>query len=595
MRLVADIESDHFLEKMTKIHCIAAVDANNPSRTFVFGPEEIDAGVALLQSADELIFHNGITFDVPAIKKLYPNFSTDDLILTDTLVLSRLLRADLLERDIRNSWSDPESRFPKRLFGSHGLAAWGHRLGVYKGDFGKTTDWKEWSQEMQDYCVQDVIVTHKLWKHLAPEKGSQRAIRFEHKIAELCDRIGNAGWTFDIQKSGELYAQLALEKASIEEELGDLFPAWTVEEEFVPKRDNQRLGYVAGEVFIKQKEIKFNPNSRKHIEYCLRRKYNWKPTVFTESGDAKIDETILSSLPFPEAQKLARSFMLQKRLGMLAEGNNAWMRLVSTDGKLRHVINPIGSITHRCSSFKPNLQQVPAVRAPFGKECRELFTVPNGNVLVGADLSGIELRCLAHYLQDGGAFAKEVTSGDIHTANMKSAGLQNRDQAKTMIYALCYGAGNQRLGQIIGKGAAEGRMLRDRFYKANPAFADLLRQVRKVASQRGHLIGLDGRHLPIRSEHGALNVLLQSCGALIAKMWVHLIDQEIKRQGLPATIIAFVHDEIQVSVKQQQQEGVADHVGTLTMRMAEEAGRAFDFKVPIAAEYSVGRTWADTH
>ena len=594
MRLVADIESDHFLEKMTKIHCIAALDADNPSKSWVFGPGEIDDAIDFLQSADELIFHNGITFDVPAIQKLYPNFSTDGLMLTDTLVLSRLIRADLLERDIKNSWADPESRYPKRLFGSHGLKAWGYRLGVLKGDFGQQTDWKEWSQEMQDYCVQDVIVTHKLWKHLTSEQWSQKAIRFEHRIAELCHRIGNAGWTFDVPKSGELYAQLALEKSSIQEELTDLFPSWHVDEEFIPKRDNKRLGYIAGEPFIKQREIKFNPNSRKHIEFCLRRKYNWKPKVFTDSGSAKIDETILSSLPFPEAKRLARSFMLQKRLGMLAEGKNAWMQLVGTDGKLRHTINPIGSITHRCSSFQPNLQQVPAVRAPFGKECRELFTVPNGNVLLGADLSSIELRCLAHYLQDGGEFAREVTSGDIHTANMKSMGLSDRNQAKTAVYCMIYGGGNQRLGEIAGKGAAEGRIIRDRFYKANPAFADLLRQVKSVARNRGHLIGLDGRKLYVRSEHGALNVLLQSCAAVLAKQWVHLIDLEIKRQELPATIIAFVHDECQISINQKL-EGGAAHVGNLTLRMAQEAGRSFEFKVPIDAEYSIGRTWADTH
>ena len=177
---------------------------------------------------------------------------------------------------------------------------------------------------------------------------------------------------------------------------------------------------------------------------------------------------------------------------------------------------------------------------------------------------------------------------------MQSMGLTDRNQAKTAIYCMIYGGGNQRLGEIAGKGAAEGRIIRDRFYKANPAFADLLRQVKSVASNRGYLIGLDGRQLFVRSEHGALNVLLQSCAAILAKQWVHLIDREIKGQELPATIIAFVHDEIQISV-QQQQEGVADHVGTLTRRMAAEAGRTFDFSVPIAAEYSVGRNWADTH
>ena len=166
--------------------------------------------------------------------------------------------------------------------------------------------------------------------------------------------------------------------------------------------------------------------------------------------------------------------MLQKRIGQLAEGNAAWLRLVDKDGKLRHVINPQGTVTGRMSSFSPNLQQVPAVRAEFGAECRELFTVPRGYQLVGADLSGIELRVLAHFLNDGGAYGREILEGDIHTANMKAAGLSSRDQAKTMIYALCYNAGDQRLGQIIGKGAKEGRALRDKFFSANPAFPKLL-------------------------------------------------------------------------------------------------------------------------
>ena len=590
MRLVADLESDNFLDKLTRIWVIAAIDADNPSQTWVFGPDRIDEGVALLQSADELIFHNGICFDVPCIQKLYPDFSTDNMTVTDTLVLSRLICADLRERDFAKNWTNDD--FPKRLHGSHSLKAWGIRLGEHKGDFGETTDWSEWSPEMEQYCLQDVVVTHKLWQHLQPEKWSQRSIWFEHEIAEICHRIGQAGWTFDLPKAGELYAQLVLEKQSIEDELNDLFPPWIIEDEFIPKRNNKRLGYVEGEPFIKQREVKFNPNSRKHIEHCLKSKYNWKPKVFTPSGDAKIDESTLVTLPFPEAQKLARAFMLQKRLGMLAEGKNAWMQLVDTDGKLRHTINPLGTVTGRASSFGPNLQQVPAVRAAFGKECRELFTVPPGFSLVGSDLAGIELRCLGHFLQDGGEFAREVCSGDIHTANMKAAGLESRDQAKTMIYALCYGAGDQKLGSILGKGAAEGRALRDRFYKANPAFADLLRQLKTVVEKRGHLIGLDGRQLVVRG-HAHLNVLLQSAAALIAKKWVQLIDKEIKRQELPATIVAWVHDEVQLSVKDK--EGVPEHVGIITGRMAQEAGRAFSFKTPIESEYKIGRSWSDTH
>ena len=265
-----------------------------------------------------------------------------------------------------------------------------------------------------------------------------------------------AGWTFDEKKAAKFYAELAQERADLQQELDELFPPWIVEEEFIPKVNNKTRGYVKGEPFIKRKEVQFNPNSRKHIEFCLKQKYKWKPREFTPSGDAKIDETILNALPYPEAKKLAHSFLIQKRIGMLAEGNSAWMKLAVDDpqspryGLLRHTINPNGTVTGRASHFGPNLAQVPATRAPYGKECRELFTVPPGYVPVGADLSGLELRCLAHFMNDGGKFAKELLEGDIHTANMAAFGVADRDQAKRLAYATLYGAGVSKLGEIVG-------------------------------------------------------------------------------------------------------------------------------------------------
>ena len=591
MRLVFDIETNSFLDdSLTTIHCVAVRNLDNIGETWCYGPDEIDAALEQLQSAEMTVAHNGITFDIPAIQKLYPDFNPTGVV-RDTLVLSRLIRSDLKNDDFNDAGKYP--KMPKKLYGSHSLAAWGHRLGYAKGDFGQSTDWSEYSEEMMRYCLQDTLVTHRLWTALAPEKWSQASIDFEHKIAEICHRVGNAGWTFDSHRAGELYGQLALEKSSIEDELRELFPPWIVEETFIPKVNNKRLGYKAGEPFIKQREIVFNPNSRRHIQHCLQQKYDWQPLEFTPSGDAKIDETTLGVLPFVEAQKLARSFMLQKRIGQLAEGNNAWLRLVDPDGKLRHVINPIGAVTQRMSSFSPNLQQVPSVRAEFGPECRELFTVPQGYKLVGADLSGIELRVLAHFLDDGGKYADEILKGDIHTANMKAFGLNDRSQSKVAIYALCYGGSDARLGAILGKGQAEGRAIRDSFFQANPAFPKLLRRVKKTMHERGHLVGLDGRRLHVRSEHGALNLLIQSAAALIAKKWLELVDDEIARQGVPATILAIVHDELQISVSPR---GDAEHVGAnIACRMAEEAGRFFKIRCPIAAEYSVGATWRDTH
>jgi DNA polymerase-1 len=556
---------------------------------WAYGPDQIDQAVQQLSQASELIAHNGLCFDIPAIQKLYPFFSTDGITVTDTLVLSRLIKGNLKQDDFEKCWTN--EAFPKRLHGSHSLKAWGKRLGVLKGDFSNDdTDWSEWSQEMQDYCEQDVTVTHALWQHLQPEKWSYKSIRFEHSIAEICHRIGNAGWTFDINKAQSLHAKLSAEKIQLEQELQGLFPPWFIETDFIPKVNNSKLGYVKGEVFTKRMQVDFNPNSRRHIEHCLRTKYDWQPREYTPSGDAKIDESVLVGLPYPEAQKLARSFMLQKRLGMLHDGRNSWMRLVDDDGKLRHTINPLGTVTGRASSFGPNLQQVPATRAAYGKECRELFTVPDGYTLVGADLSGIELRCFAHFLPDGGEYGRELLNGDIHQINADKLGI-SRDHMKTVQYATLYGSGDARLGDILGKGIKEGKAIKEAYFRAVPAFPALLSQIKQVVKQRGHLLGLDGRQLPVRSEHAALNVLLQSAGALIAKKWVQLVDAEIQRQQLDATIIAWIHDEIQVAVKPEE----ADNVGNLARRMAQEAGRHFGFKIPIEAEYSVGRTWADTH
>lgn len=594
MRLVFDIETNSFLDdKLTTIHCIAARNLDNIGETWCFGPDEIDAGLELLQRAEMLVAHNGITFDIPVIEKLYPHFNTHGIKLMDTLVLSRLIRADLKNDDFTNGHKYPA--LPKKQYGSHSLEAWGYRLGYRKGDFGQSTDWSEYSEEMMRYCLQDTLVTHRLWTALAPEKWSQPSIDFEHKIAEICHRVGREGWTFDSHKAGALYAQLSIEKATIEDELQELFPPWTIEETFIPKVNNARLGYVKGEPFVKKKEITFNPNSRKHIQYCLQKKYDWKPLEFTFSGDAKIDETTLGALPYPEAQRLARAFMLQKRLGQIGDGNAAWLRLVDPDGKLRHVINPIGAVTQRMSSFAPNLQQVPSVRTEFGPECRELFSVPPGYRLVGADLSGIELRVLAHFLDDDGQYAEEILKGDIHTANMKAFGLDDRNKSKTAIYCLVYGGSDARLGAILDKGAAAGRAMRESFYRANPAFPKLLRRVKATLNERGYLVGLDGRRLHVRSEHGALNLLIQSAAALIAKKWLELVDDEIHAQDIPAQILAVVHDELQIQVRSPD-EKEAEYVGAdIAVRMAQEAGRRFKIRCPIDAEYSVGRTWRDTH
>ena len=581
IRRVADLETDGLDPNV--IHCIAIGDPDT-GKVWSYGPKEIRKGLAELQDIDELIGHNWLGYDQRVINKLYPRWTTRAKV-TDTLVLSRMIRSDLKNEDWDYNWN--ADVLPKKLFGSHSLKAWGIRLDLHKGDYGETTDWSEWSQEMQDYCEQDVSVCMKLLDYLKPDEHAEEAKALCHEISDVAESIGKAGWTFDETKAGELYAKLSRRRTELEQELQDLFEPWYIEETFIPKVNNSKLGYVKGEPFVKRKKVEFNHNSRRHIEFCLRKKYGWQPTKMTPNGHAIIDDVVLGQLDYPEAKKLSELFLLQKRIGQLAEGPQAWMKRVDEDGKLRHRIMALGTVTHRAAHLSPNLGQVPATRLAFGKDCRELFTVQPGYSLVGSDLSGLELRCFAHFLNDGGAYAKEILSGDIHSANAKAVGL-SRDQAKTFIYALLYSAGDQRLGEIVGKGAKEGKRLRDNFIAANPSYATLKKAVERAAD-RGFIKGLDGRRIKVRSAHSALNTLLQSTGAILCAKWVTLINKELA--DLDATIIAWVHDEVQIEVK----KGLEEHVGDIARRCAEEAGRAFSLNIPIAAEYAIGRTWADTH
>lgn len=573
---------------MDRIHCLVL---RNPDTDEVraFRPDNISEGVQLLVQAEELIGHNILDFDIPAIQLVYPDFVPSGKV-TDTLVMSRLIKHELFNEDAERGFSQAD--FPKRLWGSHSLKAWGLRLSDFKDDY--DGGWEAFSEEMLSYCIQDTKVTDTLYKHFMSTEPSEHSMMLEHRMAVICKEIGSNGWTFDEKKAAELYAHLAQKRHTIEDKLKDLFPPWEVHEDFVPKRDNKTKGYVAGEVFVKSKTIYFNPNSRQHIHKCLVDKYKWKPKSFTESGQAKIDEKILAALPYPEAKELAEFFLLQKRIGMLAEGKGAWMKKVDADGRLRHRLVSNGTTSSRAAHQNPNLGQVPSTGSEYGRECRELFTVPEGWWLCGSDLSGIEVRCLASYLHpyDGGEYAQQILEGDIHSYNQRAAGLATRDLAKRWLYSTLYGGGDALIGQIAGGGVQRGRELKANYDKAVPAFATLKKNL-KTAYKRGYIKAIDGRKLKIRSEHRCLSQLLQSCGSIVSKQWVMMTYDEIKKQhGDDAYIVGWVHDEIQVACRTKE---VAEHVGNISRRMAEASGVALGIKIAIAAEYSVGTTWADTH
>ena len=609
-RWFADIETDGLLDQLTKIHCIVLRHMDT-DEVQTYGPDEIKAGLFTLMHAEEVCGHNWIAFDGPALEKVYPTFTVQGKV-TDTLVLSRLIKTMIYEDDIKRDqlfpyvkpeaiYSDEEFEedrknrlavMPKKLFGSHGLKAWGYRLSENKGDY--DGGWETFSESMLTYCIQDTLVTKALYQHLMAQNFPEESLDLEHSLAHICLRIGNNGWTFDQEKATALYAELCQKRNDLLVGLDKLFPPWEVSEEFIPKSNNASRGYVKGEVFIKTKIVEFNPGSRRHIEKCLRDKYNWKPSKFTATGHAQIDETTLGELNYEEAKHLAEYFLIQKRLGQLAEGPAAWLKKVDKDGKIRHTIVSGGTVSGRAAHRNPNLATVPKTSLPYGQQCRELFTVPTGWSLVGVDLQGLELRALASFLDDGGEYTKQILSGDIHQYTADQIGVQ-RSVAKTFIYALCFGAGDTKIGSIVGGKAKDGKALKASFYKNMPAFAKLQNNL-KQASKRGHLVGLDGRKLYIRGgeERRLLSQLLQSSGAIICKKWLQLVDQQINEQFGPekAYCVGWVHDELQLACENKE---IADEVLKIAIKMARYTGEYFKTACPMDADGKVARTWADTH
>ena len=607
--LFFDIETngiDHWQTKagLKDLHCMSIYDPSDDKMlSFSTVAGNVQQGLDLLASADYICGHNAIKFDAPCLEILYG--------FTHPGVLDTLVMAMCIYPDCKNDDYNREG-FPKDMIGRNSLKAWGYRIGENKGDFGEATDWSQWSQEMQDYCEQDVRVTHKLFQHLTKNAPSRQMLFLEHDFAKLMQTQENNGWPFNIEKAEKLTADLMAARGVLQQQLQEAFPStqeetkttmgWEIEG--VQGATKKALGAtlkelgkrpaevtsllkLATKLDNKKKEVLFNPNSRDQIAERLMA-LGWKPTAF-EGKRPAINEAVLRDVGLPQADLLCEYLLLAKRLGQVAEGKQAWLTL-QRSGRIHGEVVTGGAVSGRCTHRNPNIAQVPAGRAPFGNECRSCFEAPEGKVLVGADAAGLELRCLAHYLHqwDNGSYSKVILNGDIHSANQKAAGLETRDQAKTFIYAFLYGAGDAKIGSIVGGSSREGKKLKADFMRRIPAIGKLNETVQQHVQRTNTLKGLDGRILPCRSPHSALNLLLQSAGAVLMKQALVVF---AKKAAKPYELHGNIHDEVQFSCLPEH----AKELGQTFLSSLREAGKILNFKCPVDGEFKVGNNWAETH
>lgn len=563
--IVFDIETDGLLDTTKRFWCGWLYDSYTDLYTGYTDLDEFfDALNKYGTSGYSIVGHNICKFDIPALKKLKGERFAFDVrdVCIDTLVLARLIYSNIKDTDVGLMRS---GRLPKALYGSHSLKAYGYRMGELKGTYGEHEGaWDKFTHEMYEYNKQDVVVTLKLFQKLMAKGYPLKAIQLEHDIAWVMAKQERNGFVFDKDQATKLYSELAGKRQVLYENLVSKGGSWTVYKgDKIYKRDNAKRGIKAGVPYPQYEEVTFNPNSRQHIAKVLMDR-GWEPTEMTPTGAPKVDEeTLKTAKGIDLTEDILEYLLINKRIAQLAEGDNAWLKLMKDDPdgytRIHGSVNPNGAVTGRATHAYPNVAQVPAGRSPYGEECRSLFRVPTGWYEAGIDASGLELRCFAHFLYpyDHGEYVNEILNGDIHTHNQKMAGLPTRDQAKTMIYCMMYGGGDGKLGEVINGTAKDGKALKERFFNAVPAYKELCSDIERTlitASEwvggvnkvtwrkRVHpdnsnlsithsILGLDRRVVYVRSPHSALNTLLQSAGALICKKWVCLVEENMRKAG----------------------------------------------------------------
>ena len=539
--LVIDIETDGL--DYNRIHCLVTLDVdNNIVKTFLnpVGVREY------FNSFDKIVAHNGLTFDFPALRKLW-GVKVPIAKQTDSLTLSRMAKPDREK--------------------GHGLKAWGERLGFHKGSYEES--WEQLTDEMIAYCEQDVLLCAKVYEIVCEETKdfSEKSIADEHRMQRLATHVEENGFAFDKKLAHKMYSKLLKEQEEIVIQMQDTF-----EPEVIQLKTKTKLK-------------PFNPASRKQIGERLIQK-GWKPRQFTPTGQPKVDESTLEDCDISDAQILARYFMLQKRTAMI----DSWLKSCGEEDRVHCQYRTLGAITNRMSCSNPNLQQIPSLRKPFGLECRQMWKSDYGNVLIDTDAAGLELRVLAHYMDDA-EYTAEILDGDIHTANQNMAGLDTRDQAKTFIYALLYGAGDAKIGSVVNGTAKDGKALRERFLSNLPSFSRLREAVVHKGTTEGRLRAIDGRQLVVRHPHASINTLIQGSSAVLMKKWFMNTAATMKAQKTGAKLVAMIHDEMVIECGKESVDSVSDCVKIAISQVNQE----YNLRCKLDCDVQIGNNWSEIH
>ena len=594
--MVFDIEADDFLESVTKVHCISiSVDGEAPT---CYAGDNVARAMKVLEYGDRLVGHNILGYDLPVLHKLY-GWRNKSKEVMDTLVLSRMAWPDIINKDSKDAF------IPKKYWGRYSLRAFGHRLKMNKGSM---DSFDTYTDEMQEYCNTYVRITAELWTKIQKRGLSAEAAHLELKFSKLAHKMQWRGIYFNEVGAAELYVKMDDERNALLQECTSLVPPvvtemktpqyWVCQKTFTQYSRKADAPPAAKKSLVKgpmkTKTTYFNPLSRQQVgDFLISR--GWEPEDTTPTGKPKVDEkTLLSITDIPEAQVLAKIYRLQKMIGMLAEGNEAWLKL-SVNNRLHPKLNTIGAVSGRTSCVRPNLQQVPSARLPYGAECRSLFGADYGYDLVSCDAKSLEVRCFAHYMAkyDSGEFADAVLLGDIHQVNADMMHC-DRQTAKNTFFALIYGAGAPKISTMLGIDATMAQEMIDQLFRKRPAMRHLIDGIKRTAQKRGHLVGLDGRRLHPRSVHSSVNLLIQAAGSCVSKRAALNLNAKINVDSWNerrVAIVGFIHDELLIECK----EGYGDYVLERAIHSFKDTTGQFNLRCAMDGEGSIGKTWHEVH